>query len=130
MRQLWTTRTIDAPADVVWHALVTPDLWPQWGPTVRDVESDGTRLQFGTTGAVVTVGGARLPFVVTEFEQGRRWAWRVAGVTATDHRVEPLGNDRCRASFGVPLLAAPYVFVCRVALRRLDRMATMVGVGS
>ena len=69
------------------------------------------------------MGGIRLPFEVTRFEPGRRWAWSIAGVAATDHVVEPLDGGRCVVSFGTPWPAAAYLAVCRWALARLDRIA-------
>jgi hypothetical protein len=124
VRRLWTSREVDAPAPAVWELLVDLDAWPAWGPTVRRGSLDEGPLRAGATGRVETLGGLTLSFEVTAFEPGRRWAWKVAGVGATDHLVEPLGDDRCRAAFGLPWPAAPYAAVCRVALHRLDRLAT------
>lgn len=64
------------------------------------------------------------PFRVTELVEGRRWAWAVGGVAATSHEVEPLGGNRCRVAMGVPWPVAPYLAVCAVALRRIERLAT------
>lgn len=122
MRQLTVRRRMAAPAEVVWDLLVTVEAWPHWGPSVRRVELDTARIVAGSRGTVVTVGGLRLPFEITDFEPGRRWAWRVAGVAATDHRVRPVGSGS-EACFGVPLPVAPYSAVCAMALRRLDRLA-------
>ncbi len=65
------------------------------------------------------------PLVITEFDPGRHWAWKVAGVPATRHWVEPLG-DGARAGMAVPWWAAPYATVCSIALRRIDAMLTGV----
>ena len=81
-------------------------------------------MAVGAHGKVVTALGVTLDFEITTFEPGSRWAWKVGGVNATDHRVEPLGPDRCRVGFGVTFLAAPYLALCRIALGRLDRLAT------
>ncbi len=121
---LWVDREVAAPAAVAWLLLSDPDRWPEWGPTVRRAELDGDRLGLGATGRVTTVVGISLPFRVTGYEEGRRWSWRVAGIPATDHLVENQGADRCRVAIGVPLLAAPYAAVCRLALRRIERLAT------
>ncbi len=125
MRRLSVTREIDAPAHRVWALLADPGQWPRWGPSVRSAALDGGGgLRLGATGRVTTVVGARLTFEITAFEPGERWAWRVGGIPATDHTVEPLGPGRCRAGFGVSWVAAPYLLVCRVALRRIARLAT------
>lgn len=124
MKQLWVRREIDAPATVLWELLVNPERWPTWGPSVRRAVLDGPDLRLGSRGSVTTVGGLRVPFEITLYVRGARWAWTVAGVPATDHTVEPLGPDRCRVGFGAPWVAAPYLAVCRMALSRLDGLAT------
>jgi hypothetical protein len=124
MRRLWVSAEIDAPAATVWKVLVDLDAWPRWGPSVRRASVEGGVLAAGARGKVVTAPGATLDFEVTAFEPGVRWAWKVAGVDATDHRVEPLGSDRCRVGFGVAWPAAPYLAVCRIALGRVARLAT------
>jgi hypothetical protein len=124
VKQLWVRHDIDAPRTVLWELLVTLEDWPRWGPTVRGAMLDGPDLRLGSRGVVTTVGGLRLPFEVTEYEPGVRWAWMVAGVPATAHSVESLGPDRCRVGFGAPWLAVPYLAVCRLALSRLDALAT------
>jgi len=125
-------RTVDAPADRVWTLLTDTDRWPDWGPSVRAVASEDRVVRAGTTGRVATALGPSLPFVVTTCTD-RRWTWRVAGVRATGHRVEPPADgdpDRCRAVFEVPLWAPIYVPVCVLALRRLARLATAPGGGA
>ena len=124
MKKLWTHREIDAPAHTLWGLLTDPQQWPSWGPSVRDVELKGERFELGATGTVTTVVGVKLNFEVVDFDPGAGWAWKVAGVPATDHTVEPLGADRCRVGFGVPWVAVPYLSVCQLALQRLERIAT------
>lgn len=124
VKRLWVHREIDAPAEAVWELLTDPECWPQWGPTVQRAQLDGDRLEAGATGTVTTMVGIGLPFEITDYDDRARWAWKVAGVGATDHTVEPVGRDRCRVGFGVPWPAAPYLAVCRVALARLEAMAT------
>jgi len=122
MRMLWTSRVIGAPALDAWPILTDPVTWPTWGPSVRSATIDGPELELGTTGSVVTFAGVRLPFEITAFEPGRRWKWRVAGLPATDHVITDLGNHSCEVAFGVPVVAAPYLAVCRVALRRIGML--------
>ena len=125
MKTLWVHRDIDAPPEAVWALLADPAKWPEWGPTVRSAELQGDRLSVGATGTVTTVLGVRLSFEITSYDEGERWGWKVAGIPATDHTVEPLGPHRCRAGLAAPWAAAPYLAVCRVALGRLDAMANL-----
>lgn len=122
---LTVDREIGAPPSAVWELLVDLDAWPKWGPSVRGAELDAphTELALGATGTVRTSLLVSLPFVVTEFEPGRHWAWHVAGVPATRHWVEPVG-DGARVGMAVPWWSAPYVTVCAVALRRIETMLT------
>jgi hypothetical protein len=119
---LWIHREIDAPVEVSWRLLAEPDRWPEWGPSVRSVVLDGDRFDRGATGTVTSVVGIELRFEVTDYREGEFWAWNVAGLPATHHSVESLGSDRCRVAFGVPWVAAPYLAVCEIALRRIDKI--------
>lgn len=116
---LATSVEILAPASAAWELLTDTTRWPQWGPSVSRVESAEQYIGPGSTGRVLTIFGVWLPFRVTEFVAGQRWGWEVAGIPATGHRVESLGPDRCRVVFEVPLLAAPYLAVCRLAAERI-----------
>lgn len=115
-------RTMAVDPCIVWELLVDTSRWADWGPSVATVECADGRLGAHATGHVRTPIGVSLPFVVTEFTEGRSWAWSVAGVPATTHTVEPVPGG-CRVTFGVPAVAAPYTLVCRSALRRIERLA-------
>ena len=117
------SRTIDADAERVWQLLIDTRTWPDWGPTVEEVAVDEPLLRADMTGSVRTALGVWVRFEITRFEPGRRWDWRVLGVPATGHEVEPLGPGRCRASITVPAVAAPYALVCRRALERIAELA-------
>ncbi|PLX86673.1 MAG: hypothetical protein C0617_00230 [Desulfuromonas sp.] len=117
------TRDISAPATAVWALLTDTRQWPRWGPSVAEVRCSERNIRGGSRGAVRTPLGVWLTFTVTAFEPGRSWAWKVAGVPATGHRVEPQGRGRCRLVFIVPLWAAPYAAVCRLAAGRIARLA-------
>ena len=122
---LTADKFIAAAPSAVWQLLVGLDAWPKWGPTIRGgrLDEPHTELALHATGMVQTSLLVSVPFEVTEFEPGRSWAWKVAGVPATRHRVEPM-RDGTRASMDVPLWAAPYVTICSIALRRIDAMLT------
>ncbi|MGK2880516.1 MAG: SRPBCC family protein [Mycobacterium sp.] len=120
---MWTVgRDIAAPAETVWHLLTDLDAWPQWGPTVARAELEDSRpLRLGARGRIWTPVGVPLPFEITDFDPGRAWAWKVAGVEATRHVVTERGNG-CRLSFGVPWWAPGYLAVFVLALGRIERM--------
>lgn len=114
---------IAAPVGRVWTLLVDTRAWARWGPSVRAVQCDDRFIRPGSRGRVQTAIGIWLPFSVTGFVDGEYWAWKVAGIPATGHRVTPISEDRCRLGFEVPMLAAPYVAVCRAAIHRIRSMA-------
>jgi hypothetical protein len=116
-------RKIAAPCDAVWSLLVDLDSWPRWGLTVSCAEIDGALLTLGTTGRVWTPIGLALPFEITEFVPGVSWGWRVAGVDATRHGVDPDGAG-CRVWMSAPWWAPAYLPVLALALRRIDQLAT------
>jgi hypothetical protein len=118
-------RDIAAPSEAVWNILTALDAWPRWGPTVAGAElAEPGPLRLGSLGKVWTSIGVPLPFEITDFETGRTWAWKVAGVPATAHGVEPAGEG-CRATMSVPIWAPVYLTVCALALKRIDQMATV-----
>jgi len=118
---------IGAPADGVWRLLTEFRAWPEWGPSVRGVESEAEAVAAGVTGRVRTALGVWLPFVIEEFEEERYWDWSVAGLRATGHRVSPLSADRTRVVFTVSRLYLPYVPVLAWGLHRLKRIAEADG---
>ena len=116
-------RQVAAPSDAVWDVLTDLDAWPQWGLTVTAAQLDeGDVLTLGVTGLVWTPVGVPLPFTIDEFVPGRSWGWRVAGVFATRHGVDPV-DDGCRLWMTTPLWAPAYLPVLAVALGRIDEMA-------
>lgn len=120
--QLAVRRRMAAPASAAWDALADTTLWARWGPSVRAVDCAEAVVRPGLTGRVRTSVGVRLPFTITTVEPGRAWSWRIGPVPATEHHVAPEGDASCTVSMTVPWWAAPYALVCRVALRRLERL--------
>ena len=122
---LTVDRMICAAPLAVWKLLVDLDEWPRWGPPIRRAQLDRPydELTHGATGTLYTWLPVAVPFVVTEFDPQRFWAWTVAGLPATSHRVQPAG-DGARVTIGVPWWSAPYLTVCSIALRRMERILT------
>ncbi len=120
---LTVDRVIAAPTQAVWELLVDLDAWPQWGPPIRHAELNRPydELKLHAAGYVSTYLPIAAPFVISDFEPGRYWAWTVAGLPATSHRVDPV-NDGARVTIGVPWWSAPYLSVCSIALRRMAAM--------
>lgn len=115
--------TLEVPAADAWALLTDTHAWPQWGPSVRAVESPQRFIGSGTRGRVQTTPGLWLPFEITDWEEGRAWNWRVAGIPATGHRVTPVTATSCRVVFTIPRWAPFYVPVCRLASIRLSALA-------
>ena len=111
-------RTMPASPAAAWRVLTDTRMWVRWGPSIAAVDADPPVIGPGHVGRLRTPVGIWLPFEVTTYVAGASWGWRVAGVPATGHRVEPTAEG-CRIVFEVPWAAAPYVAVCRVALHRL-----------
>lgn len=126
MRRITVSRTIETPAAAVWDVLVDTRRWSEWGSTVRSatVDGEGHRIASGSTGSVTTVVGVTLPFRITDWVDGTSWRWNVAGLPATGHRVDALGERRCRVSMDVPWFAAPYAAILRSALANIERLTT------
>ncbi len=116
-------RVIAAPPQAAWDILVDLDAWPRWGPSINHAELDDPyqHLTSGATGVVQTALLVRVPFVITEFDPGRCWAWKVAGIPATWHRVDP-EDGGARITLGVPWWAPAYLAVCELALRRMEKL--------
>lgn len=119
---LTVSRIVEAPAHKVWQTLTDTRLWPLWGPSVGKVKTSTPVIGPDHTGHVQVFGAVWVPFVITQFEPGRFWRWRVGTVPATGHRVTAIDRRHSRLSFDVPLWAAPYLIVCLWAIKRIQRL--------
>jgi hypothetical protein len=97
------SRVVAASSDRAWGLLTDTFTWKVWGPTVLDVRSSDRYIKKGSHGRV-------------------KWSWRVFGINATGHRLEPLDESSCRLVFQVPIWAAPYLVVCKIALDRIVQL--------
>jgi len=133
-------RVIDAPIETLWDLLTDTTRWPEWGPSVREVDCETRYIEEGTTGRIRldVPGRPWAPFEITSCRD-HRWTWDVGmpstdamrnvldvgpRVPATGHRVEPSpGEGTARVVFELPPLASGYALVCRRALDDLERLA-------
>ena len=60
---------------------------------MRAVDAPQRFITEGTRGRVQTTLGLWVPFEITDWEEGRAWAWRVGGIPATGHRVTPADRE-------------------------------------
>ena len=120
------SRPTTASPHAVWELFTEPRHWPSWGLTVRSHEGP-ERIDLGATGRVQTAVGFWLDYEITSFEPGRSWAWHVAGIPATSHRIDVAGrgvdDQPVVVSFGAPWWAVAYVPVLWWSLRSLVRRA-------
>lgn len=115
-------RTYNTPIPNVWDLITDTLQWPQWGPTVRRVESSDRFIQKGTRGRLLTAVGIWLPFVIIEYVEKSFWNWKVGSVKATGHRIQETKAGGSCLWFEVPIIAAPYSLVCRMALDRIEKL--------
>ncbi|MBN1842269.1 MAG: SRPBCC family protein [Deltaproteobacteria bacterium] len=117
-----TSGIINASCATLWNLLTDTSRWVEWGPSVLAVECSERYIQLGSKGRVRSALGLWAPFAITEMDDGRYWSWHVFGFPATGHRVDRVDKGVCRLVFQVPIFAASYVIVCRIALHRITRI--------
>jgi len=66
--------------------------------------------------------GIWLPFIITEYEHGRFWSWKVASIRATGHRIQTTESGGCYLWFDMPMITMPYLLICRTAPNRIEDM--------
>lgn len=113
---------IAAPPEAVWDLISRFEHWPSWGVSITSVEPSAGQVRAGATGRVRTVAGVWLPFEIIDVSDGQSWSWRVAGIAATGHRVEPR-EEGCRVTFTAPKWAPFYRPVLARSLRLLSKQS-------
>ncbi|SHJ04379.1 Polyketide cyclase / dehydrase and lipid transport [Malonomonas rubra DSM 5091] len=117
------SRRINAPPQRVWEILIDTEQWPVWGPSVTAVDFPKRWIEAGSAGRIKTAIGLWSEFEITDFELMQYWGWKVAGLTATGHRLIAHGDEHCELVFELPFIALPYALICRQAANRIARMA-------
>ena len=115
-------RDMRVSCDKVWDIITDTTRWVEWGPSITEVVCEDRYIRKGSRGKVRTAIGLWVHYEITAFDEGEYWSWRVFGIPATGHRVEPQGDNTCRLIFEMPFLAAPYAYVCKTALKRIARI--------
>jgi uncharacterized protein YndB with AHSA1/START domain len=116
------SRVVGASPNRVWELLTDTFTWEDWGPSIVAVRSSDRYIRKGSHGRVRTSLRFWVNFEVTELDPAKHWSWRIFGVNATGHRIERLNEESCRLIFQVPLWAAPYLIVCKIAIDRIEQM--------
>ena len=116
------SRVVAASPSRVWELLTDTLAWEEWGPSIVAVRSSDRFIKKGSHGRVKTFLYFWVPFYIADLEYGKYWSWRIFGINATGHRLEPLNQSACRLVFQVPLWAAPYLLVCKIALDPIVRL--------
>ncbi len=112
-------QTLHASCEDVWELITNTKRWHEWGPSITEIDCAERYIKKGAHGKVKIPIGIWVPFVITEYEEMRYWSWRIWGVRATGHKIEPLDECRCNIIFEVPTFASPYLFICWIAIRRI-----------
>lgn len=63
--RLVVSRAIDATPETVWGLFVETSRWPEWGPSVSEVECQDRRISTGSTGRIKTIAGVWVPFLTS-----------------------------------------------------------------
>ena len=109
-----------ASPQATWDLITDTHQWPRWGPTVKAVRIAERYIREGSSGQVLTAMGLWLPFQITDYKHKCLWSWKVASIRATGHRVQPTDTGGCCLWFEVPMIAAPYLVICQIALNRIE----------
>lgn len=112
--------TLHSPAKDIWNIITDTTRWHEWGPSIIAVDCADRNIRKGTRGRVKVRLGIWVPFVITDFDDERYWSWDIWGIHATGHRIEALDDRSCNIFFEVPTLVAPYLFICWIAIKRIE----------
>lgn len=121
--RIWVSRTLSSRPEHVWNILTDTCRWPQWGPSVTEVESTDRFIRAGTTGRVKTVFHLWLPFTTTSFIEMQSWGWKIGAFKATGHTVSRTDDGSCVLTFDMPWWAFLYIPTCWLAIHRIDSIA-------
>jgi uncharacterized membrane protein len=118
------TTTIDAPADLVWRTVKDVEKWPEWTPTMTEIQLRGDSLRAGSVASVRQPKQPARTWTVTALNEGRSFTWASAGRglrMSADHVVtEENGSTTVRLTFD---LAGPMAPLASLLAGKLIRQA-------
>lgn len=118
------TTTIDAPADVVWRTVKDVETWPEWTPTMTEVQLKGDVLRAGSVASVRQPKQPARTWTVTALNEGRSFTWASTGRglrMSADHVVtEENGRTTVLLTFD---LAGPMAPLASLLAGKLIRQA-------
>jgi uncharacterized membrane protein len=94
--------SIAAPRESVWRVLAAVAAWPEWLPTVSNVQPlDGEPLKIGSRYTVRQPGLRPATWVVTELEPPRCFAWHARSpglLMMAAHAIDEAPGGGCRVA--------------------------------
>jgi uncharacterized membrane protein len=126
---LTTSRTIDAPIDVVWALQLDHEHWPQHLPNFTKVERRAPAEPFdiGSSAAVTQPALGTVEWTVTQFDvaPSRRsfaWSGRAKGITFVGgHEVEERIGDRTQLTLTIEMTGGLSALFAPLARRAVQK---------
>lgn len=118
------TTTVDAPAELVWRTVKDVEKWPEWTPTMTEINLQGGDLHRGGSAIVRQPKQPARTWTVTELTEGRSFTWISTGRglrMSADHVVsEEGGRTTVLLSFS---MAGPLAPLASLLAGKLVRQA-------
>jgi uncharacterized membrane protein len=100
-----TAIDVDAPAERVWAVMSDVEAWPEWTDSVSSLRLvDPAPLRVGSRAMIEQPRLRRATWTVIHLDEGSEFVWVATGPgvrTVARHRVEPLGENRSRATLSI-----------------------------
>lgn len=123
-KRISVCKEISVSPEAVWDIITDTHIWPEWGPSLLDVDSNDRYIKLNSKGRVKTLFLFWLPFTVTNFRYMHFWTWDIGPVKATGHTLTRKSAMSCELCFDMPWWAAFYIPVCWLALVRIVKITT------
>ena len=121
-KKIRVSKNISAPLTQIWKIITDTRLWHIWGPSVSSVKCKQRFISLNSNGVIKTFSGFKVSFLITAFKADYYWSWSINGFKATGHKVEFIDKKNTKLSFDIPIWAFFYVFICKIALSRINKL--------